>query len=129
MEVNKPSLAHLADKFNTAPPPGYVSGRGRGVSGFTKPPADPPARGKPAPSSAEASGTGANDSVLGGDASDTRELDLGETERFELDEVSMDRAEAGTAIEPFNMKSERLEGHFDDDFNYVRPAQRSLRTP
>ena len=33
----RPSLSHLADKFNTAPPPGYVAGRGRGVSGFSQP--------------------------------------------------------------------------------------------
>ena len=39
----RPSLSHLADRFNTAPPPGYVAGRGRGVSGFSKPdPADLP---------------------------------------------------------------------------------------
>jgi hypothetical protein len=39
----RPSLAKLADRFNTAPPPGYVAGRGRGVSGFAKPdPADLP---------------------------------------------------------------------------------------
>ena len=39
----RPSLAKLADRFNTAPPPGYVAGRGRGVSGFSKPdPADLP---------------------------------------------------------------------------------------
>ena len=38
------SLAHLADKFNTAPPPGYVAGRGRGAMGFSKPP--PPEEGE-----------------------------------------------------------------------------------
>ena len=31
----------------------------------------------------------------------------------------MDQQEAGFAIEPFNMKEERREGHFDDDFNYA----------
>merc|ERR1719424_2563996 len=31
----------------------------------------------------------------------------------------MSQAEAGYAIEPFNMKQERAEGHFDDDFNYA----------
>ena len=40
MDPSKKSLAHLADKFNTAPPPGYVAGRGRGVGGFSKPSAD-----------------------------------------------------------------------------------------
>ena len=38
------------------------------------------------------------------ETSDTRELDLGETEAFELDETTMDQKEAGVAIEPFNMK-------------------------
>ena len=40
--VNKarPSFSHLADKFNTAPPPGYVAGRGRGIGGFSKPTAE-----------------------------------------------------------------------------------------
>ena len=54
-----------------------------------------------------------------GDASDTRELDLSETERFEQEELSMDKTEAGGAVEAFNMSSERREGHFDDDFKFV----------
>ena len=40
-EKARPSLAHLADKFNQAPPPGYVPGRGRGVAGFSAPPPAP----------------------------------------------------------------------------------------
>ncbi|EOD04852.1 hypothetical protein EMIHUDRAFT_220635 [Emiliania huxleyi CCMP1516] len=79
MAHERPSLSHLADKFNTEAPPGYLSG----------------------------------------DAGDTRDLDLGGTERFEVERTSMSQAEAGYAIEPFNMKQERAEGHFDDDFNYV----------
>ena len=31
----------------------------------------------------------------------------------------MDQTEAGYAIEPFNMRAERSEGHFDESFNYV----------
>ena len=121
---SRPSLAHLSDKFNTAPPPGYVAGRGRGASGFSKPPDDPPRRGKPPPAGEEASASASASAAaagdgLSGDAGDTRELDLGETEQYELDGTTMEQAEAGGAIEPFNMKSERLEGHFDDDFNYV----------
>mmetsp|Transcript_30825 Transcript_30825/g.50992 ORF Transcript_30825/g.50992 Transcript_30825/m.50992 type:complete len:381 (-) Transcript_30825:40-1182(-) len=122
MATERKSLAHLSEKFNTAPPPGYVPGRGRGVSGFSKPPADPPRRGaKQAAAIVEphdAAGT-SDESLQKIEESDTRELDLGETERFEMDETSMDIKEAGIAIEPFNMKQERREGHFDDDFNYV----------
>jgi len=137
----RPSLAKLADRFNTAPPPGYVAGRGRGVSGFAKPdPADLPkgrgARGAGAAgagSSAELQATAADvetagdehklklgaDGKLEGDAGDSRELDLSETERFEKQQLSMDSSEAGFKIEAFNMDAERREGHFDDDFNYV----------
>ena len=138
----RPSLAKLADRFNTAPPPGYVAGRGRGVSGFSKPdPADLPkgrgARGAGAAgagsSSAELQATAADaetagdehklklgaDGKLEGDAGDSRELDLSETERFEKQQLSMDSSEAGYKIEAFNMDAERREGHFDDDFNYV----------
>jgi len=147
----RPSLAHLANKFNTAPPPGYVPGRGRGVSGFSKPPPEPPRRAKGrGGSSIEAEGRyedaedaeavgGADyepdeldhagggyqaggfdqEGKLKGEAGDTRELDLGGTEKFEVSRTSMTQMEAGYEIEPFNMKQERSEGHFDDDFNYV----------
>ena len=157
MEQSRPSLAHLASKFNTAPPPGYVSGRGRGISGFTQPTGPPPKRGKPrrgaeaaaaaaAAATAASSGGGAADEEdrygdadeggedtvggadyepdelassvggfggeggfdadgkLKGEAGDTRELDLGGTERFEVERTSMSQTEAGYAIEPFNMK-------------------------
>ena len=105
------------------------------MSGFTQPPVKAPRRGKPAPKVNDEDEPGEEDTEqeendsstaqkpekgLAGEAGDTRELDLGETERYELDEVSMDQKEAGYAIEPFNMKNERSEGHFDDDFNYVR---------
>uniref|UniRef100_A0A7S0Q966 OCRE domain-containing protein n=1 Tax=Coccolithus braarudii TaxID=221442 RepID=A0A7S0Q966_9EUKA len=116
------SFAYLADKFNTQAPPGYVPGRGRGISGFSKPPAEPTKRGsRPPPAACNNDGVAGSkaSSRLEADAADTRELDLGETEAFEQDETSMDQKEAGSAIEPFNMKQERREGHFDDDFNYV----------
>ena len=124
------SLAHIADKFNTAPPPGYVAGRGRGISGFSKPLVPPKGRGGGGgASSCEAQGGGSSSAALvsGGnmgeayeaDATDTRELDLSETTRFEKDDLSMDSAEAGGKMEPFNMSAERKEGQFDDDFNYV----------
>jgi len=138
MAHERPSLSHLADKFNTEAPPGYVAGRGRGASGFSRPPPEPPRgrgrRGGAGPSSegggeeGEEGGDAANgaesdgfdaDGKLSGDAGDTRDLDLGGTERFEVERTSMSQAEAGYAIEPFNMKQERAEGHFDDDFNYV----------
>lgn len=138
----RPSLSHLADKFNTAPPPGYVAGRGRGASGFSKAdPADLPkgrgGGGKGSGGSAASDGAGSSsaaadddaaaehklklgtDGKLEGDAGDSRELDLSETERFEKQELSMDSKEAGGAMEAFNMEAERKEGHFDDDFNYV----------
>ena len=131
----RPSLAHLSDRFNTAPPSGYVPGRGRGVAGFSKPdPADLP-KGRGAGSSAAApavvEGPQAappedehklklgTDGKLEGDAGDSRELDLSETERFEKQQLSMDSQEAGGTMEAFNMDAERREGHFDDDFNYV----------
>jgi hypothetical protein len=118
------SLAHLADKFNTAPPAGYVAGRGRGVSGFSKPPEDPPKRGASSSAAAQAepftqAAKDTDSQGLEGDAADTRELDLTETERYETEGLSMDNAEAGETMEPFNMASERREGHFDDDFNFV----------
>lgn len=127
--TGRASLAHLADKFNTAPPPGYVAGRGRGVAGFSKPSADDlkhargPSRtasaGAAATSAAGSSSNGGGGSALQGDASDTRNLDLGETERFEEADLSMDSKEAGNTIEAFSMSSERQDGHFDDDFNFV----------
>ena len=117
------SIAHLADKFNTEAPAGYVAGRGRGISGFSKPPPEPKARGKKRDANKEGDeeGGGADDGRegLNGEAADTRELDLGETEKYEKEEMSMGQQEAGIAMEPFNMKLEREEGHFDDDFNYV----------
>ena len=122
MSSKDKSLAHLADKFNIAPPPNYVAGRGRGASGFSKPSEDPPKRGGGASAAAAAASTAsaaASDGRLEGDAADTRELDLSETERFEEAELSMDNSEAGAMMEPFNMSSERREGSFDDDFNFV----------
>eukprot|EP00966_Prymnesium_polylepis_P209732 4857689-Prymnesium_polylepis.1 len=47
VEKARPSLSWQADKFNTSAPPGYVAGRGRGASGFTKPPDNPPPRKAP----------------------------------------------------------------------------------
>ena len=130
MSHQRKSLAHLADKFNVAPPPGYVPGRGRGISGFSKPPEEPPKRGSAAPSSSGAGPSGASsskskkeDSGLEGDSGDTRELDLSETQRFEEQEITMDAKEAGVQMEAFNMDAERQEGHFDDDFNYVWKAK------
>eukprot|EP00308_Calcidiscus_leptoporus_P021849 CAMPEP_0119377498 /NCGR_PEP_ID=MMETSP1334-20130426/45198_1 /TAXON_ID=127549 /ORGANISM="Calcidiscus leptoporus, Strain RCC1130" /LENGTH=366 /DNA_ID=CAMNT_0007396443 /DNA_START=128 /DNA_END=1225 /DNA_ORIENTATION=- len=123
--TERKSLAYLADKFNTQAPPGYVPGRGRGVNGFSKPPAEPPSRGSKPPRGSTGIPTNEDSAPATAsdrfevEASDTRELDLGETEAFELDEMSMDQREAGAVIEPFNMKQERREGHFDDDFNYV----------
>ena len=131
--VNKarPSLANQADKFNTAPPPGYVAGRGRGISGFSQPSADDlraVGRGKGGGGGGGgASGSGSSAPTveakagenLDGEAGDTRELDLSETERFEQAELSMNIGEAGNAVEAFSMSSERKEGHFDDDFNFV----------
>ena len=129
--VNKarPSLAHLADKFNTGPPAGYVAGRGRGASGFSQPTeADLRAigrgRGKEGSSSSAAAAPVEGPALkpgekLEGEAGDTRELDLSETERFEESELSMDKSEAGNAMEAFSMNTERSEGHFDDDFNFV----------
>uniref|UniRef100_A0A7S2G2E7 OCRE domain-containing protein n=1 Tax=Haptolina brevifila TaxID=156173 RepID=A0A7S2G2E7_9EUKA len=123
MSRARPSLAHLADKFNSSAPPGYVAGRGRGASGFSKPPPpeEGPKRGAASSSSAAPAPPGKSEPGTGleGDAADTRELDLSETERFEQEELSMDNAEAGTTMEPFNMSSERREGSFDDDFNFV----------
>ena len=128
-------MAHLADKYNTSAPPGYVPGAGRGISGFSKPPPkEPPKRGSaaggpdkfgkfdaPAAPAASSAAVGASSSEAGlaGDAGDTRELDLSETKGFEEDELSMDSKEAGGKVEAFNMNTERQEGHFDDDFNYV----------
>ena len=81
------SIAHLADKFNTEAPAGYVAGRGRGISGFSKPPPEPKARGKKRDANKEGDeeGGGADDGRegLNGEAADTRELDLGETEKYE----------------------------------------------
>ena len=147
MAAAKPSLAFLADKFNTEAPAGYVPGRGRGIAGFSKPPAEPPKRGKPPPGGAaaaaddddddderrrraalsdddefggeEAGDGAAAEEGLDGEAGDTRELDLAETQRYEKAGASMDQTEAGYAIEPFNMRAERSEGHFDESFNYV----------
>ena len=135
------SLAHLADKFNTAPPPGYVAGRGRGISGFSKPP--PPEEGGKGKgrgrgrgegggrggggggSSSADAGLDADDSVvvgdgkIEGDVANTDRLDLKDTERFEEAEVSMDSKEAGNVVEAFSMDAERKEGSFDEDFNFV----------
>ena len=147
MAAEKKSLAFLADKFNTEAPAGYVPGRGRGIAGFSKPPAEPPKRGKPPPGGAaaaaddndddderrrraalsdddefageEAGDGAAAEEGLDGEAGDTRELDLAETQRYEKAGASMDQTEAGYAIEPFNMRAERSEGHFDESFNYV----------
>ena len=127
MSHERKSLAHLADKFNVAPPPGYVPGRGRGATGFSKPPEEPQKRGSaaPGPSGASSSKSKQDDSGLEGDSGDTRELDLSETQRFEEQEISMDNKEAGVQMEAFNMDAERQEGHFDDDFNYVWKAKGS----
>ena len=139
MSHARKSMAGLADKYNTAAPPGYVPGAGRGISGFSKPPPkEPPKRGSdtggpdkfgkfgaPVPdgtSSAAAAGAASLETDgkgLAGDAGDTRELDLAETQGVEEQDLSMDSKEAGYAVEAFNMNSERQEGHFDDDFNYV----------
>ena len=109
----RPSFAHLADKFNTSAPTNYVAGRGRGISGFSKPEPDLPKRGGAAASSSSFA-------VLESDATDTRALDVDETERFESQELSMDNAQAGGAIEAFSMEAERREGQFDEAGNYVR---------
>jgi hypothetical protein len=161
----RPSLVHLAAKFNTAPPPGYVPGRGRGVSGFTKPPPAPPrrGRGRRGADDAAASSNGAEvedgaqygdaeeeeteDAVAGadyepdeldnsavafeaggfddegklkGEAGDTRALDLGGTEKFEVARTTMSQMEAGYEIEPFNMKQARAR---------LLPMQRLRHTP
>ena len=133
-EKARPSLAYMADKFNTAPPPGYVAGRGRGAAGFAKPLEAPKPRGAPlqdgrhdeneepdtlGSSSLEGSGAVGSDGKLEGEAADTNELDLSETEKFEVQTLSMEQADSGSVMEPFNMNSERREGHFDDDFNFV----------
>lgn len=162
----RPSLGHLADKFNTAAPPGYVSGRGRGISGFSQPPPEPPARGKKrggapvagasssrgaygeeadrfmyddddtqgegAGSSAISSGRNENtfgaDGKLQGEAGDTQ-FDLRDgTEKYEVERTSMSQAEAGWAIEPFSMKEERAEGHFDEEGGYVCKHRREGAT-
>ena len=124
----RPSLSHLADKFNTAPPPNYVAGRGRGVSGFSKPSAEDLHKGRGAgASSAEAAVPEVDsaalqigsDGKLEGDAGDSRALDLSETELFEKQDLSMNSKEAGYEMEAFNMNNERKEGEFDQDFNYV----------
>ena len=135
MSHARKSMANLADKYNTAAPPGYVPGAGRGISGFSKPPPkEPPKRGSaeggpdkfgkfgaavPAAASSAAGGAASKEKGLEGDAGDTRELDLAETQGVEEQDLSMDSKEAGYAVEAFNMNSERQEGHFDDDFNYV----------
>ena len=135
MSHARKSMANLADKYNTAAPPGYVPGAGRGISGFSKPPPkEPPKRGSaeggpdkfgkfgaavPAATSSAAGGAASKEKGLEGDAGDTRELDLAETQGVEEQDLSMDSKEAGYAVEAFNMNSERQEGHFDDDFNYV----------
>jgi hypothetical protein len=149
MGDKRPSFAHLANKFNTAPPPGYVAGRGRGASSFSKPPEQPPKRGSAAAASSAAASAassqqegrsvGAGSSAGGsveGEVADTRQLDLSETERYEEAELSMDKAEAGHSIEAFSMSDERKEGRFDDDFNFVwkrkgevRRAPRALPPP
>ena len=67
----------------------------------------------------EAGDGAAAEEGLDGEAGDTRELDLAETQRYEKAGASMDQTEAGYAIEPFNMRAERSEGHFDESFNYV----------
>ena len=83
----RPSLAHLADKFNTDAPAGYVAGRGRGVAGFSKPPPEPKARGKKRGEDDGAADAVGTDEGISGEAADTRELDLGETEKYEQAEV------------------------------------------
>ena len=117
-DKERKSLCHLADKFNHAPPPGYVAGRGRGASGFSKPPADPPKRGGPPPSSAAGSSSAADKEAAEKEAND-KGFDLGATEKFEQAGMSMEKDEAGGNIEAFNMDAERKEGNFDDDFNYT----------
>ena len=59
------------------------------------------------------------DGKVEGEVADTNTLDLSQTERFEVQTLSMDQADAGAVMEPFNMNNERREGHFDDDFNFV----------
>lgn len=129
----RPSLAHLANKFNTAPPAGYVAGRGRGVGGFSQPSKEDlraagrgrgPPREEPGAAGSSASATFEGPILkpgekLEGEAGDTRELDLSETERFEEADLSMDKKEAGNEMDSFSMTAERNEGHFDDDFNFV----------
>lgn len=148
MSDGRPSLAHLADKFNTAPPPGYVAGRGRGATGFSKPP--PPDEGGKggkardkgggkgggkgsgssgdgvnggdggaSSSSAAAVGPAGPPGKIEGDVANTDRLDLKDTERFEEAELSMDAKEAGFTIDAFSMAAERKEGNFDEDFNFV----------
>ena len=63
-----------------------------------------------------ASGKVGEDGKLEGEAADTGVLDMNETERFEIQKLSMEQADAGAVMEPFNMNSERREGTFDDDF-------------
>jgi hypothetical protein len=53
------------------------------------------------------------DGKLEGEAADTNALDLNQTERYEVQGLSMDQKEAGGAMEAFNMDGERREGHFD----------------
>ena len=143
MAAEKKSLAFLADKFNTEAPAGSC-GQRRVASPASKPPAEPPKRGKPPPGGAAAAAddddddderrraharrrrrvcgeeaAAAAEEGLDGEAGDTRELDLAETQRYEKAGASMDQTEAGYAIEPFNMRAERSEGHFDESFNYV----------
>ena len=57
---------------------------------------------------------GANDKVgedgkLEGEAADTNVLDMNETERFEVQKLSMEQSDAGAVMEPFNMNAERRE--------------------
>ena len=129
MADQRKSFAHLASKFNTKPPPGYVAGRGRGVSGFSQPPVDEEKKGRGRGHGAAISGSCSDaPTVQGpsgppgkveGETADTSNLNLQETERFEEAELSMDNKEAGYTMDAFSMDAERKEGNFDDDLNFV----------
>lgn len=119
---SKPSLAHLADRFNVEPPEGWVAGRGRGATGFTVPSeedlrASRQGRGR---GRGQRPGGPSREPVMGLDAeAKDGEMRFAQTKAFEETAASFDRKEAGYEIEPFNLTQERELGDFDADYNYV----------
>ena len=106
-KAKRVSFAHLADKFNTQPPPGYKPGAGRGATSLTS---SKTAHTQPAPRATP--------------KEKHSDLDLAETKKYEVDHLTITQADAGCPVEPFSTREEREMGHYDEQLNFVWKTNR-----